>query len=261
MERLPRSPGVRSASADNRDRELVRRYQDDVTVRPDVVEAFMFLPNMFARRYHRGEEPLDDLRQVAVLGLLKALRGFDPDHGASFTAYAVPTITGELRRHFRDKGWSVRVPRSLQELALSVMKADERLSGLHGRRPTAAQVAEELGRSVEDVLEAREAATAIHASSLDRPAREDEGDDGDTVGDAIGDHDPGFARVESGITLERLASSLPERQREILTLRFAADMTQQEIADRVGISQMHVSRLLRQALERMAALAEDRTAA
>jgi RNA polymerase sigma-B factor len=215
----------------------------------------MFLPNTLARRYHRGEEPLDDLRQVAVVGLLKALAGFDPVRGSSFTAYAVPTITGELRRHFRDKGWAVRVPRDLQELALRVMGADERLERRLGRRPTPNEVAQELGRGVEDVLEAREAAIALHSTSLDRPHHDSEGD-GASIGDALGGLDGGYERAELGATLSRLACGLPARQREILVLRYAAGLTQQEIGERIGISQMHVSRQLRQALDRMSTLAQ-----
>ena len=234
----------------------MRRYQNDPEVRAAIVEAFMFLPMTLARRYHRGEEPLEDLRQVAVLGLLKALKGYDCDYGSSFTAYAVPTIAGELRRHFRDKGWAVRVPRDLQELALKVSNTEERLERRLGRRPTPSELAEELGRSVEDVLEAREAAGAMHSTSLDRPQSDSrESGASSTLIDALGADDVGFERVELGATIRELARALPERQRQILMLRFGAGLTQQEIGRRVGISQMHVSRQLRAAIERMATLA------
>src|SRR5215212_1929674 len=143
---------------DSEDLELVRRYQEDPAQGADIVASFMSLAESLARRYHRGEEPLEDLVQVASLGLLKALRGFDPARGGSFSAFAVPTITGELRRHFRDRGWAVRVPRDLQERALAVRRADERLALRLGRAPTADELAIELDQPVESVVEARLAA-------------------------------------------------------------------------------------------------------
>ncbi|HVL94218.1 MAG TPA: sigma-70 family RNA polymerase sigma factor [Solirubrobacteraceae bacterium] len=242
------------ASQDAEDRELIRRYRTDPALRPQIVASFMSLAESLAKRSHRGEEPLEDLVQVAAVGLLKALRGFDPERGGSFAAFAVPTITGELRRHFRDRGWAVRVPRDLQERALLVRRADERLAGALGRPATADELATELSLTVEDVVEARLAAGAMRAGSLDRPAGDADGETTPLVA-LRGDLDAGFERVEMGATLARLSEALPERQRRILALRYVAGMTQEEIGRQVGLSQMHVSRLLRQALERMQALA------
>jgi RNA polymerase sigma-B factor len=253
-QRVQRTAYARAGSRgaqDAEDLELVRRYQADPARGGDIVASFMSLAESLAKRYHRGEEPLDDLVQVASLGLLKALRGFDPARGGSFSAFAVPTITGELRRHFRDRGWAVRVPRDLQERALAVRKADERLATRLGRAPTVEELASELQEPVESVVEARLAAGAMRAGSLDRPAADDERP-AFTLGVAV---ETGFERVEMGATIARLSQSLPERQRRILALRYVAGLTQEEIGAEVGLSQMHVSRLLRQALDRMQTLA------
>src|SRR5215218_3703324 len=175
--RVQRTAYARSsgrAAQDTEDLELVRRYQADPSQGGEIVASFMSLAESLAKRYHRGEEPLEDLVQVASLGLLKALRGFDPARGGSFSAFAVPTITGELRRHFRDRGWAVRVPRDLQERALAVRRADERLALRLGRAPTAEELATELEQPVESVVEARLAAGAMRASSLDRPSPDGE---------------------------------------------------------------------------------------
>ena len=216
----------------------------------------MPLARSLARRYHRGEEPLEDLEQVAALGLLKAIKGFDPDRGSAFASFAVPTIVGELRRHFRDKGWGVRVPRDLQELALRLDRTSEELSRELGRAPTPAEVAERLGVSEEEVLEAREAAHAYRAVSLDRPRTEDD-EGGPAVADSMGGEDPGFRRAEDAATVDQLLRVLAPREREVLRLRFVEDLTQQEIGDRIGVSQMHVSRLIRQAIARLGEAAED----
>ena len=253
--RVQRTAYARSggrAAQDTEDLELVRRYQADPAQGADIVASFMSLAESLAKRYHRGEEPLEDLVQVASLGLLKALRGFDPARGGSFSAFAVPTITGELRRHFRDRGWAVRVPRELQERALAVRKADERMALKLGRAPTAEEMSTELGQPVEAIVEARLAAGAMRASSLDRPAAEGEERPVVTLGVA---NESGYERVELGATIARLSHALPERQRRILALRYVAGLTQEEIGAEVGLSQMHVSRLLRQALDRMQTLA------
>jgi RNA polymerase sigma-B factor len=239
------------AGQDAEDIELVRRYQADPSLGSDVIAAFMSLAESLARRYCRGEEPLDDLVQVASLGLLKALRGFNPDRGTSFAAFAVPTITGELRRHFRDRGWAVRVPRDLQERALATRAAEDRLLRKLGRTPTADELAAELAQPVEMVVEARLAFGAMRAGSLDAPGP----DDGGAPLARATVTELGFDRVEMGATLGRLAACLPERQRRILALRYVAGMTQEEIGAEVGLSQMHVSRLLRQAIDRMQTVA------
>jgi RNA polymerase sigma-B factor len=234
------------------DRWLLAQYRAprDPVLREKLAERFLPLARHLARRYVRGGEPLDDLVQVASLGLVNAIDRFDPSRDVAFTSFAVPTIVGELKRHFRDKGWFVRVPRDLQELALRVQRAGDEASHRLGRAPTPAELADELEISVEQVLEAREAIGAHHAVSLDRPADED--DDGASVGDAIGVEDAGYRRAEDAATVERMADELlSDREREVLRLRFENDLTQSEIGARVGISQMQVSRVLRTALARL----------
>jgi RNA polymerase sigma-B factor len=237
------------------DARLFERYRrtGDPAVRAELTERFLPLARTLARRYERGGESLDDLTQVASLGLLKAIDRFDPQHGVAFSSFAVPTIVGELKRYFRDYGWSVRVPRSLQELALRAQHENEKFAAEHGHAPTAGQLAERLGVDVEQILEAREAVGARRAASLDRP-REDPDDDEHLVRE-LGVEDPGFAAAEDGATVSRLAALLSERDREVLRLRFEHDLTQSEIGARIGCSQMHVSRILRGAVARLQAQA------
>jgi RNA polymerase sigma-B factor len=204
--------------------------------------------------------PLEDLVQVASLGLLKAIDRFDPGRATAFSSFAVPTIAGELKRYFRDKVWSVRVPRDLNELTLRVDRTTELLINRLGRTPTASDIADHLDITVEEVLEAREAAAAYRAESLDRPAAADD-EDGARLVDELGADDPGFGRAEQSATVERLMRALTGRQREILRLRFGEDLTQSEIGERVGLSQMQVSRLIRQAIERLRETAERHTSA
>jgi RNA polymerase sigma-B factor len=250
--RLAAAGADKRAARDAEDRELIRRCQQEPTthVRAATVEAFMPLARSLARRYHRGEEPLEDLEQVAALGLLKAINGFDPDRGSAFASFAVPTIVGELRRHFRDKGWAIRVPRDLQELALAVQRKADAMNTELGRPPTPKELADKLGRDVEEVLEAREALRAMRPASLDRPAAAGEDED-DMPMARIGDLDPGYERTEEAVTISALVRDLPERERTILALRFGGDLTQSEIGKRLGISQMHVSRLLRRTIEEL----------
>jgi RNA polymerase sigma-B factor len=238
------------------DRRLLERYHHDgdTAAREALVERFLPLARQLARRYQRGSEPLDDLVQVASLGLLKAIDRFEPDRPTAFSSFAVPTILGELKRHFRDRGWSVRVPRDLQEMAVRVERVSDDMARELGRAPTTAEIAEQIGTTTERVLEAREAAGAYRAVSLDRPRDDDEDAD---VADTFGVEDPGFGLAEDAATVERLMSVLSEREREVLRLRFAEDLTQSEIGARVGVSQMHVSRLIRQALARLRLEAED----
>jgi RNA polymerase sigma-B factor len=234
------------------DRRLLVRYHEhaDPAAREQLVERFLPLARQLARRYQRGGEQLDDLVQVASLGLLKAIDRFDPARETAFSSFAVPTILGELKRHFRDKGWAVRVPRDLQELAVKVDRVAEEMARELGRAPTPAEIAERTGSTLELVLEAREASAAYRAVSLDRP-RTDEEEDGDSYADAIGAEDPGFRLAEASATVERLMRVLSEREREVLRLRFEEDLTQSEIGARVGVSQMHVSRLIRQSIARL----------
>jgi RNA polymerase sigma-B factor len=245
-----------SGSERNRqDLALFERYlvQGDLRAREELVERFMPLARQLARRYHRAEEPFDDLLQVASLGLIKAIDRFELDRGIAFSSYAVPTILGELKRHFRDRTWAVRVPRDLQELVLRVDSAVAELGrGLH-RAPRVAEIAEHLGVGEEDVLEALQAGGAYRATSLETPRGEEEGD---TLADSMGIDEDGFAQAEHRATLDRLLSAVGPREREVLRLRFTEDLTQAEIGERIGVSQMQVSRLIRQAVARLRVVAE-----
>jgi RNA polymerase sigma-B factor len=236
-------------------RLLTRYHQDgDVQARDAIVMRFMPLARQLASRYRHAGEPQEDLVQVACVGLLKAVDRFEPERGHTFTKYAVPTMLGELKRHFRDKGWAVHVPRATQELALKVSEALGRLPAKLGRSPRPRDVAEAVGAPIEEVLEAMEVATAYEATSLDapRPGSGDE-DGGWTYADSVAREERGYELVEIGEALHGTISALPERERIILKLRFQDDLTQAEIADRVGVSQMHVSRLLRRSLDKLAA--------
>ena len=244
------------------DRRLLARYhrEGDPAARDEVVARFLPLARQLARRYQRGREPLDDLVQVASVGLVKAVDRFDPDRGTAFSSYAVPTILGELKRYFRDAGWAVHVPRGMQERVLDVNAAVARLARQLGRSPTPAEVSEALGIPAEEVLEALEAAVAYEAISLDAPRSADEGD-GTHYGEALGGEDERFELIELGAAIGPTLKALPERDRLILHLRFVEDLTQSEIAARIGVSQMHVSRLIRRALTRLRTVADAHEAA
>jgi RNA polymerase sigma-B factor len=243
------------------DRRLFARYQvsGDRDAHEALVQRFLPLARSLARRYERSSEPLDDLVQVASLGLLKAIDRFDPGRSNAFSSFAVPTIVGELKRHFRDKGWWLRVPRDLQELAIRVERVAEELTSELGRAPTPAEIAQRIGVSAEQVLEARDAAGAYRPTSLD-PPRADAEDEWHTIDD-FGVEESGYELAEQGATLERLMTVLSDRERELVRLRFAEDLTQSEIGARVGISQMHVSRMIRQIVERLREAAEYETLA
>jgi RNA polymerase sigma-B factor len=235
----------------SRDDELFRRYRDERSpaLRRELVERWLPLARQLAAHYRVRDESYEDLLQVASLGLLKAINGYDPDRGIAFTSYAVPTILGEVRRHFRDRAWSVRVPRALQELALDSEKAASRLTAHLGRAPTVQELADDLGTTPEAVLEARQAGDAYSATSLDSHRGEDP--DAPTVGDTLGSLDGGFHAAEDRVTLTSLLVSIPERDREVLRLRFEEDLTQTEIAQRIGVSQMAISRIIRRSIDRM----------
>jgi RNA polymerase sigma-B factor len=251
----PEDPESRAARS-RADRVLLERaHRGDAAAREQLVQRFLPLARQLARRYQRGGEPLDDLIQVASLGLLKSIDRFDPSRETAFSSFAVPTILGELKRHFRDKGWSVRVPRDLQELAVKVDRVGEQIGTELGRAPTPAEIAESIGVTSEQVLEAREAAAAYRAVSLDRP-RDEEDDEAGGIADSVGEEDPGFSLAEDAATVQRLMRVLTEREREVLRLRFEEDLTQSEIGERVGVSQMHVSRLIRQSVARLREVAE-----
>jgi RNA polymerase sigma-B factor len=228
----------------------------DTLAREALVERFMPLARSLARRYDRSSEPFEDLVQVASLGLLKAIDRFDPARGHSFPSFAVPTILGEMRRYFRDCGWSVHVPRGDQERALRVRNAQETLANEHGHAPTVNQLAEYLELDTEQVLDALQAIQAYESLSLDAP-RPGNDDDSMTYGDAIGDEDERYELVELDATVVAALEHIPARERAMLHMRFVEDMTQTEIAERVGLSQMQISRLLRRSLEQLRALTRD----
>jgi RNA polymerase sigma-B factor len=242
------------------DEARMRRY--GATQAPEdrewLVERYLPLARHVAARYRGGSEPIEDLEQVASLALVKAIDRFDPSRGTSFSSYAVPTISGELRRHFRDHTWALRVPRDLQELAVKVGKAEGRLQLELGRAPTATELADHLDCSVEELLEARDAAGANRMSSLDAPVTSDDAE-GASLADILGTDDERLEQVERTLAVDSALESLDARGREILRLRFHEELTQAAIGERVGLSQMHVSRLIRQALEtlRAAARPED----
>jgi RNA polymerase sigma-B factor len=238
------------------DGELFARARaGEVRARERLAERYLPLARQLARRYQRSEEPLEDLVQVASLGLLKAIDRFDTDRDVAFSSFAVPTILGELKRHFRDRTWSVRVPRDLQELVLRVDRVAADLSLTKRRAPTVAELAEALGANEEQVLDALRAADAYHAGSLDapRPGRAGEDAPGESVADTLGEEEGGFERAEERATLAPLLAHISSRERMVLTLRFGEDLTQAEIGERIGVSQMQVSRLIRQALIRLRA--------
>ena len=229
----------------------------DLAARDALVDEFLPLARHLAKRYGRESPQAEDLFQVASMGLLKAIDRFDPELGNAFTSFATPTILGEIKRYFRDKSWTVRVPRDLQERSLHVSRATDDLESELGRAPTASEVAERTGSSIEQVLEARVAASARHGLSLDHPDGGGDGDnDGTSVAARFGVTDVALARAEDTATVERLMASLDERQRTILRLRFHEDLTQAEIGQQLGISQMHVSRLIRQSITRLRTIAE-----
>ena len=231
-------------------RLMLRHRRGDGRARDELIERYMPLARSLALRYRRASEPLDDLVQVAAVGLVKAVDRWDPGRGLAFSSYAVPTILGELRRYFRDSTWDVRPARDLQELCLSVEEARESLWADLGRSPTVGDIAARLRRSEEEVVEALQATEGRSVRSLDAPVHDEE-QDSVSAGDLIGDVDAEYDRVEAGVTIEHLAGILDDRAREILRLRFKEDLLQSEIAERVGCSQMHVSRIIRSSLERL----------
>jgi RNA polymerase sigma-B factor len=217
-------------------------------LRNHLVRMHLPLVEHLARRFRNRGEPLDDLTQVATIGLIKSVDRFDPERGVEFSTYATPTVVGEIKRHFRDKGWAVRVPRRLQELRLSLTSATAELSQLHGRAPTVHELAQRLSISEEEVLEGLESANAYSTLSLDVPDTDDESP---AVADTLGAEDDALEGVEYRESLKPLLEELPPREKKILLLRFFGNMTQSQIAQEVGISQMHVSRLLARTLAQL----------
>jgi RNA polymerase sigma-B factor len=227
-------------------RELLRRWhdQDDHQAREELVARMLPLARSLARRYANKGEPLDDLEQVASVGLLKAIDRFDLDREVKFATFAVPTIAGEIKRHFRDRGWMLRVPRDVQELHARLSRTREALTRDLGRAPTVDELAAGSQATVDQVVEALSAGDAYRMMSLDEPLA-----DGVGALEAIGQPDEGFERTEQRLLLRSGFDELAPREREILRLRFFEGLTQREIADEVGISQMHVSRLIRRSVD------------
>ena len=241
----------------DRDRALFARYLDrrDPADREALVERFLPLARQLARRYERPDEPFDDLFQVACVGLVKAIDRFDLSRDVAFSSYAVPTILGEIKRYFRDRTWALRVPRDLQEQSLRVDRAVGELSTHLHRQPTVSELAEQLGLDEEQVLEALEASAAYRTTSLSLP-RSNEDEAGETLGDTVATAEDGFGVAEDRATLDRLLEAVSPRERQVLRLRFEEDLTQAEIGELIGVSQMQVSRIIRQSLARLRRVAE-----
>jgi RNA polymerase sigma-B factor len=233
------------------------RYQSegDQAAREQLVERLLPLARRIARRYCRSDEPLDDLVQVATLGLIKAIDRFDPARETAFSSYAVPTMLGELKRYFRDSGWAVHVPRGMQERVMRVDHSVKELSGKLGRSPSAGEIAAAIGASTEQVLEAMVTASAYDAVSLESYHFDDAGD-GETYAESIGVEDDRFALVDYGATIAPTLRAMSARDRLVLHLRFVEDLTQAEIAARVGVSQMYVSKLIRRGRDRLRTVVE-----
>jgi RNA polymerase sigma-B factor len=236
-----------SDSPDTYEKFTEYRRTGDRALRNELVEEHVRLAEFLARRFsHRGETH-DDLRQVALVGLLKAVERFEPDRGLQFSSFATPTITGELKRHFRDRGWAVRVPRRIQELHLELDRTVNDLSQELGRPPTPAEIAQRAGVLEEDVLESMEAGSLYRLASIDAGRPDDESDT--SPAQRLGELDGEMGAVEDRVAVTEMLSVLPEREQNIVYLRFFEGLTQSEIAERIGISQMHVSRLLARSLE------------
>nr|WP_314218786.1 RNA polymerase sigma factor SigF [Streptomyces sp. DSM 40713] len=247
---VPPAPGDRSGARAMfiELRKLENTSAEYAEMRNQLVRMHLPLVEHLARRFRNRGEPLDDLTQVATIGLIKSVDRFDPERGVEFSTYATPTVVGEIKRHFRDKGWAVRVPRRLQELRLALTTATAELSQQHGRSPTVHELAEKLAISEEEVLEGLESANAYSTLSLDVPDTDDESP---AVADTLGAEDEALEGVEYRESLKPLLEDLPPREKRILLLRFFGNMTQSQIAQEVGISQMHVSRLLARTLAQL----------
>lgn len=235
-----------------RTHELFRRYKEegDMDAREKLVMSHLNLVRFIANKFKNRGEPIDDLIQVGYLGLLKAIDRFDPSRGLEFTTFATPTIMGEIKRHFRDKGWSVRVPRRLQELSAKVNQATDTLTSQLQRSPTIAEIADYLDATVDEVLEAMESSSAYSSVSLEAPSGADD-DDTPSVIDRYATEDSDLAFTDDRIIIEEALASFSPRERDVIEMRFLKGMTQIEIAEKLGISQVQVSRLLRRTLKKI----------
>ena len=245
-------PGKEKLAWDKeRTRELFRRYKEegDEDAREQLIMSHMNLVRFLASKFRNRGEPLDDLIQVGNIGLIKAIDRFDPSRGLEFTTFATPTILGEIKRHFRDKGWSIRVPRRLQELSAKVTQATDELTKELQRSPTTEEVASYLGTSVDEVLEAMESSSAYSPVPLETPTSDD--DDAPSVIDRYATEDQQLGVADDRMVIEDTIKDFSPREREIIKMRFVEGLTQVEIAERLGISQVQVSRLLRRTLKKV----------
>lgn len=247
-----RAPAGKAAWDKERTHELFRRYKEegDMDAREKLVMSHLNLVRFLANKFKNRGEPIDDLMQVGYLGLLKAIDRFDPSRGLEFTTYATPTIMGEIKRHFRDKGWSVRVPRRLQELSAKVNQATDALTTELQRSPTVEEIAEYLDASVDEVLEAMESSSAYSSVPLEAPGASDS-DDAPSVLDRYASEDSELAFTDDRLVIEEALAGFSPREREVIELRFVKGMTQIEIAQQLGVSQVQVSRLLRRTLKKI----------
>ena len=249
-------PPIANAARARGDAALVaRRAAGDPRAREELIERFLPLARSIARRYENSGEPLEDLVQVASLALVKAVDRYDASRGNAFSSFAVPTIAGELKRHFRDRTWTVRPPRDLQELTIKVDRATSDLWQRHDRAPTVAALAKTLDHSEEQILEAMHARTARGRLSLD--AQKGGDDDQPSLGEILGTVDSGFDQAESRAMLDALLATVSQRDREVIRLRFEEDLTQAEIGELLGVSQMQISRIVRQTLAQLRHVADQ----
>jgi RNA polymerase sigma-B factor len=231
------------------------RQEGDASARESLFRRFTPMARSLARRYSNGAEPFDDLCQVAQLGLLRALSRYDPDRGVPFQAFAVPTILGELRRYFRDSGWAVHVPRSVQERALELREAERRLGEESGRAPTVTELAQFLELSTEDVVDGMRALRGYGSVSLDALRAGESDGEQSSYADSVGEEDSRYELVELGAGVAAALRRLAPRKREVLRMRFVEELTQAQIAERIGVSQMQVSRMLTSYLDELRGLA------
>jgi len=241
---------IANAARAEREHELLRRYHvdGDGRAKDQLAEEMLPLARALAGRYAGRGEPLDDLVQVACIGIMKAIEGFDLTREVRFSSYATPTVLGEIKRHFRDRTWAMRVPRGMQELQLKIAKARDKLTSELGRSPTVQELADVVEAPFEEVLQTLQSVGARRTRSLDEPTGEDRDM---SLADAIGADDPEMARTEMRVLLDGAMDVLSARDREVLRLRFEEDLTQTEISSRIGVSQMQISRIIRQSLVRL----------
>jgi RNA polymerase sigma-B factor len=239
---------IESAARAAREQDLLRRYHErgDTRARDTLAEEMLPLARALAGRYAGRGEPLDDLVQVACVGIMKAIEGFDLTRDVRFSSYATPTVLGEIKRHFRDRTWSVRVPRGLQELQLTVAKKRDELTSQLGRSPTVQELANAVDAPFEEVLATIQSAGARRTRSLDEPTGEDV-----TLADSLGGRDVELERAEMRVLLDDAMEVLSDRDREVLRLRFEMDLTQTEISEQIGVSQMQISRIIRQSIAKL----------